>query len=141
MPNPLPIIKTASNFDSFFVLLTNVFARACFYAITTDASASFNYIYSLSDIQVSLVFIPIGIGGPRNRQNTRLELPPLLPPPPDPQPRLIKSSSLSCFHTLSTKPTFRTTDFLAKYVYTIKKQEKYSCSKRKERKSKAEEIY
>ena len=63
MPNPLPTLRIASNFESFLILVTNAFARSCFYAITTDASASFNTIYGFSDIQVSLMFIPIGLGG------------------------------------------------------------------------------
>ena len=61
--NPLPTLKIAGNLDSFLILLTNSFARACFYAITTDASASYNAIYGFNDIQISLMFIPIGIGG------------------------------------------------------------------------------
>ncbi len=63
IPNPLPTLRIAGNFESFLLLLTNAVARACFYAITTDASASFNTIYGFDDIQVSLMFIPIGIGG------------------------------------------------------------------------------
>ena len=63
MPNPWPTLKIASNFESFLVLLTNAFARASFYAITTDISASFHGIYGFDDIQVSLIFIPIGMGG------------------------------------------------------------------------------
>ena len=63
LPNPWPTLKIAGNLDSFLVLLTNAFARACLYAITTDASASFNAVYGFNDIQVSLMFIPIGMGG------------------------------------------------------------------------------
>ena len=63
MPNPWPTLKIAGNLESFLVLSTNAFARACFYAITTDASASFHGIYGFDDIQISLIFIPIGLGG------------------------------------------------------------------------------
>ena len=63
MPNPWPTIKILGNLDSFLVLVTNAFARASFYAITTDASASFHGVYGFDDIQVSLIFIPIGAGG------------------------------------------------------------------------------
>lgn len=63
MPNPWPTLKIAGNLESFLVLLTNAFARAIFYAITTDASASFHDIYGFDDIQISLIFIPIGVGG------------------------------------------------------------------------------
>ncbi len=63
MPNPWPTLKIVGNVESFLVLLTNAFARASFYAITTDASASFHDIYGFNDIQVSLIFIPIGLGG------------------------------------------------------------------------------
>ena len=63
VPNPLPTLKIAANFESFLTLLTNSLARACFYAITTDASASYSAIYGFNDIQVSLMFIPIGVGG------------------------------------------------------------------------------
>ena len=63
LPKLGPALKIAANLDSFLVLLTNAFARASFYAITTDASASFNSTYGFNDIQVSLIFIPIGVGG------------------------------------------------------------------------------
>ena len=63
MPTPWPMLKIAGNLDSFLVLLTNAFARSCLYAITTDASTSFHSIYGYNDIQVSLIFIPIGVGG------------------------------------------------------------------------------
>ena len=63
LPNIVPALKIAGNLDSFLVLLTNAFARASFYAITTDASASFYTIYGFNDIQVSLIFIPIDVGG------------------------------------------------------------------------------
>ena len=63
IPNPLPTLRIAGNLESFLLLLTNAFARACFYAITTDASASFNTIYGFDAIQVSLMFIPVGMGG------------------------------------------------------------------------------
>ncbi|KAL8817333.1 MAG: hypothetical protein Q9191_008167, partial [Dirinaria sp. TL-2023a] len=63
MPNPLPTLRIAVNLESFLILLANSFARACFYAITTDAAASYNAIYGFNDIQISLMFIPIGVGG------------------------------------------------------------------------------
>ena len=63
VPNPCPTLEIAGNLESFLLLLTNAFARACFYAITTDASASFHGIYGFNDVQVSLIFIPIGVGG------------------------------------------------------------------------------
>ena len=45
--NLWPILKIAGNLESFLVLLTNAFARASFYSITTDASASFHEIYGI----------------------------------------------------------------------------------------------
>ena len=63
VPNLWPTLKIVANFESFLVLLTNAFARASFYAITTDASASFHDVYGFNDVQVSLIFIPIGVGG------------------------------------------------------------------------------
>lgn len=56
-------LKIATNLNSFLVLLTNAFARATFYSITIDASAAFHTIYGFNDIRVSLMFIPIGVGG------------------------------------------------------------------------------
>ncbi|CAD6586572.1 MAG: hypothetical protein ASARMPRED_002763 [Alectoria sarmentosa] len=56
-------LKIAADLNSFLVLLTNAFARATFYSITTDASAAFHTIYGFNDIRVSLMFIPIGVGG------------------------------------------------------------------------------
>ena len=38
-------------------------ALACFYAISTGASASFKDTYNFNDIQVALMFLPIGAGG------------------------------------------------------------------------------
>ena len=63
IPNLWPTFKIAGNLESFLVLMTNAFARASFYAITTDISASFHGIYGFNAIQVSLIFIPIGLGG------------------------------------------------------------------------------
>ena len=63
MLNPLPTLSIAVHIKSLTILSTNALARACFYAITTDASASFSAIYGYNDIQVSLMFIPIGVGG------------------------------------------------------------------------------
>ncbi|KAL6713148.1 hypothetical protein ACLMJK_009269 [Lecanora helva] len=56
-------LKIAFNLNSFLLLLTNAFARATFYSITTDASAAFHTTYGFNDICVSLMFIPIGVGG------------------------------------------------------------------------------
>ena len=62
-PNPLPTLLICLDLESGILLLTTGLCLACFYAISTGASKSFSVVYGFSDIQVGLMFIPIGAGG------------------------------------------------------------------------------
>ena len=62
-PNPLPSLKIILDLESGLVLVVTGMGLACFYAISTGASASFRDIYGFSDIKIALMFIPIGAGG------------------------------------------------------------------------------
>ena len=62
-PNPLPTLKIILDLESALVLVVTGMGLACFYAISTGASASFRDIYNFSDIQIALMFLPIGAGG------------------------------------------------------------------------------
>ena len=62
-PNPLPTLLICLDLESGILLLTTGLCLACFYAISTGASNSFSEVYGFNDIQVGLMFIPIGAGG------------------------------------------------------------------------------
>lgn len=62
-PNPLRTLVVLANFESAIVLLGCGLALADFYAISTGASTAFRRIYGFDDLQVSLMFLPIGAGG------------------------------------------------------------------------------
>ena len=62
-PNPLPSLKILIDLESALILSCTGMGLACFYAISTGASASFRDIYGFNDIQIALMFLPIGAGG------------------------------------------------------------------------------
>ncbi|KAK9237466.1 major facilitator superfamily domain-containing protein [Lipomyces kononenkoae] len=63
VPNPLSTLVVVADKESGLILLSAGFALACFYAISTGASSQFKEVYGFSDIQIALMFIPIGAGG------------------------------------------------------------------------------
>ncbi|EXJ96110.1 hypothetical protein A1O1_01236 [Capronia coronata CBS 617.96] len=62
-PNPLPTIMILLDPESLMILVATGLALACFYAISTGASSSFRDIYGFNNMEVALMFIPIGVGG------------------------------------------------------------------------------
>ncbi|KAL6243893.1 hypothetical protein RBB50_009327 [Rhinocladiella similis] len=62
-PNPLATLWILLDPASLIILVATGLNLACFYAISTGASSSFKNDYGFNDIQVGLVFIPIGVGG------------------------------------------------------------------------------
>ncbi|EHY52086.1 hypothetical protein HRR83_003348 [Exophiala dermatitidis] len=62
-PNPIPTIMILLDPESLIILVATGLALACFYGISTGASASFKDIYGFNNIQIALMFIPIGVGG------------------------------------------------------------------------------
>lgn len=62
-PNPLATLWILFDPASLVILVATGLNLACFYAISTGASAAFRDEYGFNDIQIGLVFIPIGVGG------------------------------------------------------------------------------
>ena len=62
-PNPLKTLVVLADVESAIVLFGAGLALADFYAISTGASTAFRRIYGFNDLQVSLMFLPIGVGG------------------------------------------------------------------------------
>ena len=62
-PNPLSTLVIVVDKESALILLATGLALACFYAIATGASSQFREVYGFNDIQIALIFIPIGVGG------------------------------------------------------------------------------
>lgn len=62
-PNPLRTLVVLTDPESAIVLLGAGLAMADFYAISTGASTAFRRVYGFNDLQVSLMFLPIGVGG------------------------------------------------------------------------------
>lgn len=63
LPNPWPTIKIALHLESFLILWASGLMMACFYALATGISNAFHELYGFNDIQVGLMFLPIGAGG------------------------------------------------------------------------------
>lgn len=62
-PNPLKTLVVLADVESAIVLLGAGLALADFYAISTGASTAFRKVYGFNDLEVSLMFLPIGAGG------------------------------------------------------------------------------
>jgi len=63
LPNPLPTLLILCDLESIVVLVATGLSLVCFYAISTGASSSMKAVYGFNDIQIALMFIPIGVGG------------------------------------------------------------------------------
>lgn len=62
-PNPIPTIKIIFDPASAMILVTTGLSIACFFAIMTGATAALHNVYGFNDIQIALMFCPIGAGG------------------------------------------------------------------------------
>lgn len=63
IPNPLPTLMVALDKETALLLLATGIGYSCFYAIMTGATTSFQEDYKFSNIQVALMYIPLGAGG------------------------------------------------------------------------------
>lgn len=62
IPNPLPTLIILLDKEAAVILVATGLALACFYAISTGASEAFKTVYGFNEIQIALMFIPIGVG-------------------------------------------------------------------------------
>ena len=62
IPNPLSTMVILLDKEAAPALIATGLAFACFYAISTGASESFKSVYAFNQIQIALMFIPIGVG-------------------------------------------------------------------------------
>jgi MFS family permease len=62
-PNPLKTLVVLADLETAIVLLGAGIALLNFYAISTGASTAFREVYGFNDMQVALMFLPIGVGG------------------------------------------------------------------------------
>ncbi|EMC95662.1 hypothetical protein BAUCODRAFT_34431 [Baudoinia panamericana UAMH 10762] len=63
IPNPLSTLVVLADFESALILMATGLALACFYAISTGASVVFGTLYGFDDLYISLMFLPLGVGG------------------------------------------------------------------------------
>ncbi|KIX07002.1 uncharacterized protein Z518_04978 [Rhinocladiella mackenziei CBS 650.93] len=63
LPNPTPTLLILIDPESIVILVATGLSLACFYGISTGAASSLSDVYGLNNIQISLMFIPIGVGG------------------------------------------------------------------------------
>lgn len=62
-PNPLPSLKILIDPETALILIPSALALSSLFAIQTGASSAFKNIYGFNDIQIALMFIPLGAGG------------------------------------------------------------------------------
>lgn len=63
IPNPIKIIYTIADFETILILLPAGLCSAVLQAVMTDASSEFTSRYHYNEIEVALLFIPLGVGG------------------------------------------------------------------------------
>ena len=61
-PNPLSTLVVVADKEAGILLFATGLALAGFYAISTGAPSSFQELYGFNDIEISLMFVPIGVG-------------------------------------------------------------------------------
>ena len=62
VPNPIGTLIVLSDFETALLLGAVGLGLACFYAISTGASKAFHNVYGFDELQISLMFLPIGVG-------------------------------------------------------------------------------
>jgi MFS family permease len=63
LPNPLVTLKVFAVKQTAMILIPSGIAFGTFYAVLTGASNTFKVIYGFNQLKVSLMYIPLGIGG------------------------------------------------------------------------------
>lgn len=61
-PNPLATLVIVFDKGASLILFAIALLFSCFYIILSSIPSQFNQIYGFNDVQISLVFIPIGVG-------------------------------------------------------------------------------
>lgn len=62
IPNPIGTLRVLGDFETTLILLPAGLAITCFYAIATGASIMFGSLYGFNELEVSLMFLPLGAG-------------------------------------------------------------------------------
>jgi hypothetical protein len=62
IPNPLSTLIILLDKEAAVLLVAAALQLACFYAIATGASEGFKSVYGFNEMQVALMFIPVGVG-------------------------------------------------------------------------------
>lgn len=63
IPNPLKSLAIVADLETVLILLPAGLASGVLQAVMTDASKQFRETYHYNNIEVSLMFIPLGVGG------------------------------------------------------------------------------
>lgn len=61
-PNPMDTLRIIFTKTAGLILLSNGLLFACYYLITASLPSQFAAHYGLSDLQISLIFLPLGVG-------------------------------------------------------------------------------
>lgn len=62
VPNPIGTLVVLFDFETALLLGAIGLGLACFYAIATGASQAFGTVYGFDELEISLMFLPIGAG-------------------------------------------------------------------------------
>jgi predicted MFS family arabinose efflux permease len=63
VPNPIGTLVVLTDLESALILFATGMSMALFYAISAGASQNFKEVYNFNELQISLMFLPIGGGG------------------------------------------------------------------------------
>jgi multidrug resistance protein len=61
-PNPLSTLRIIFDKTAGLALLGNGILFSCYYAVTSSLPSQFHNHYGLNDLQISLIFLPFGVG-------------------------------------------------------------------------------
>lgn len=62
IPNPLSTLAVLKDFEAVLLLLAAGMSITLFYAISTGISESFKDVYGFNELEISLMFLPVGAG-------------------------------------------------------------------------------
>lgn len=62
IPNPLSTLAVLKDLEAVLLLLAAGMSITLFYAISTGISESFKTVYGFNELEISLMFLPIGAG-------------------------------------------------------------------------------
>jgi MFS family permease len=61
-PNPLSTLKIIFTKSAGLILVTNAILFSCYYMVSASLPSQFQLHYGLNDVQISLIFLPLGVG-------------------------------------------------------------------------------